>query len=452
MKKKTFGHAAVAGSGVAGLVAARILSDFFDQVTIFEKDEVPSTPAFRRGVPQGHHFHGLIPGGLRILTELLPGIDGDLRAAGSLLPAPDQLYYFLPEGKSYRQRYTPEPPPDSGERPLYVQTRPMLEHCVRARVEAIPNVKTRYGAGIQDVVTQDGVVTGVVVEGAPGDPVAVDLLIDAMGQRGKTLQWMEPMGFARPAEEIIHCDFAYTTVFVRPRDPGAFRDVGLLVLPNPQSEHPGRGGGLIRVEGGLWMVAAGGRYGDFPPRDFDGLMAFLATLHHPALHELARGTEPVGSPAHFRFPKSVRRRFDRLDAFPERLLPIGDAICFYNPLYGQGMTAACRQAKGLQTALAAAADGGEGLTGLWRRFFPEAYQETRTPWLFAAFADFRDPRCTGDFPVDDVHIPPLLYTLSAAAAKGDTEARRTLESIETMETRLDILERPPWRERLAAGA
>ncbi len=117
MADKPFNHAAVLGSGMAGLVTARVLSEFFDRVTLFEKDSVPASPDFRPGVPQGRHFHALIPGGLEIMSRLLPGIMEDLRAAGSLLPGPDQFYFFMPQGKSYALgQYVPEPQKDTGER------------------------------------------------------------------------------------------------------------------------------------------------------------------------------------------------------------------------------------------------------------------------------------------------------------------------------------------------
>lgn len=451
MTSKPFTHAAVVGTGIAGLLAARVLSDFFERVTVLEKDTAPSGPGFRRYTPQGRHFHGLIPGGMRVIQELLPGVADDLRRAGSLLPESHQIYYYRPEGKSYRQtRYVPEPPNDNGERLMYVQTRGLLEYTIRSHVEALPNVIVRYQAGAQDVVAREGRLTGVTLSAEPRDCIETELIVDASGRTSKTLQWLHQLGFERPDEEVIHCDFAYTTVFMRPKDPSSFSDVCFLVLPDPKAQHASRGGGLMRIEGGLWMVAAGGRYGDFPPQDLEGFTSFLATLPHPQLHQLVRGAELVGEPSHLRFPKGVRRRFDKLQAFPDGLVPIGDAIAHYNPAYGQGMAAACRQAKALQSALRSAAKT-RRLSGFWQHYLPEAFQETRAPWLFAALADFQDSRCSGDFPMEDLHLTRGLQYLAAEAARGDGDAALTLDALGTLSIRLDALEASPWRERIEGG-
>ena len=449
MTTKQFGHAAVVGSGISGLMAARVLSDFFTKVTLFDKDTVPSSPGFRRYIPQGRHFHGLIPGGMRIIMDLLPGVAEDLKQAGSLQPSPEQIYFYRPEGKSYRlSTYVPDPLPDTGERYMYMQTRGLLEHCIRTQVEAISNITTCYETNVHDVIAKDGKVTGLRLSDINGEVIETDLLVDATGRSSKLLKWIENLGFESPPKEMVNCDFAYTTVVMRPKDPQAFTDVSFLVLPNPKSTYPSRGGGLMRVEGGLWMVAAGGRYGDYPPSDFNGLTEFIKTLGNPRLYDLMCQAELVEDPAHFRFPISTRYRFDKLEAFPEGILPIGDAISHSNPVYGQGMASACRQAKALQAALTLSVGTGNGLDGIWRHYLPEALQENRASWLFAALGDFQDPRCSGDFPGEDMQLVSGLQYLSSQTAKGDMQARQTMEAIAALETRIDVLEQPPWSRRI----
>lgn len=446
MTARGFDHAVVLGSGIAGLVTARVLSDFFGRVTVIERDASPGAEAPRPGVPQGAHFHALLPGGLLVLKELFPRITSDLRAGGSLQPAPSEFYFFRPEGKSYLlSTYMPDPPPDTGQRPVYVQSRAMLEGCIRRRVEALPNVTFRYRARATDILGDSHNASGVRLES--GETISADLVIDALGRGGRTLEWLETLGYARPAENTVRCDLAYTSVFIRPRDPSVFKDVGFFAINVARM----RAAGLVRLEHDTWVASVSGSYGDYPPHDLPGFMAFARTVEQPLFDQLMSQTEPLSEPAGYRFNRSVRRRFELLTQFPEGLLPIGDAVCNYNPVYGQGMSAACRQAMGLWHLLSARKRNGRGLDGLWREFLPQAFQETRSAWLFAALADFRDGRCTGDFPVEEKDVIEVLQYLLTRASVGDSEALNMLLAIQTLIFSLDVLRQPPWTERAAAA-
>ena len=67
-------RAVVLGASMGGLLAARVLADFFRTVTVMERDVLPDDPAKRRGVPQGRHVHALLSGGSQILGGLFPGL------------------------------------------------------------------------------------------------------------------------------------------------------------------------------------------------------------------------------------------------------------------------------------------------------------------------------------------------------------------------------------------
>jgi len=438
----------VVGSGMAGLFAARVLSDHAEEVVLVDRDGIPDSPQVRDGVPQAHHFHGLLPGGLAIAGELFPGFVEDLEAGGAVAcTAGRDFVVWGPEGKSYALGvFQPEPMPIGT---FYVMSRPLLEHCVRRRVEALANVTTRYGTLVRDPLAEGGRVTGVVLDG--GGRLDAELVIDATGRNSRTVPWIAAMGSSTPQQSVVNCDFAYASAMIRPRDPDAMEGAGFFVLPDPAAEHAARGAYLVRIEDGLWLGGLGGRFGDYPPADVDGFREFGRTLLHPIWDEMVSGAELLTSPATFRFPRSVRRHFERLHDFPEGLLPIGDAICHFNPVYGQGMSSAALQAQALARLLDRRAGQDRGLAGLAQEFFPTAFEVTRTPWAMAAAVDFLDSRTTGDFPAEEMKNLAMFQLVSSLAAT-DPEAAKLTFDIVTLMRPLDALHEPPWPERLGLGS
>jgi len=424
---------------MGGLVTARVLADHFDSVLVLDRDTLPDEPEGRNGIPQGHHVHTILPGGFAILDGLLPGLGEALRDGGSHIPGPDEFYFLGPAGRSYSQLlHMPEPPtwrsPSDGG---YFQTRAWLEHCVRRRVSALPNVEIRDGTMVRELVVDGTRVRGVrTVE--DGRELESDLVIDATGRVSRTLGWLETMGFERPRESRIHCDFAYSSMRIQPADPERFTDVGCIFMAS--EAFPCRGGALFRVEDDSILATLGGRLGDYPPTDADAFAEFAATLVDPLFHDLLDGAEVV-SPLHrFRFPDEIRRHYRELEAFPEGLLPIGDAVCHFNPTYGQGMSSAARQAMALGGVLCEQREAGRSLDGVWRPFFEAAHEETRAPWLLASLADFQHEGTTGDFPVEEQRAIEALGALRERALSGDAEASETLLEITLMRTPLSAIE------------
>jgi len=439
-------RAAVVGSGMAGLFSARVLSDYFDQVIVIDRDDIPDAPGTRHGVPQGKHFHALLPGGLSIARDLFPGFADDLEAAGAVSCVGGQDFFvFRPEGKSYDlATYQPEPRPAGT---IYFMSRGLLEDCVRRRVAALPNVTTRYRSLVRAPLTAGSSITGVTVD--DGEHIEADLVVDATGRHARSVSWLAPLGYDAPVESVVNCDFAYASAVLRPADPGAIGGAGFFVLPKPESAEV-RGAYLVRVEDDTWLAGLGGRFGDYPPTDIDGWRAFGRSLAWPIWDELVSTAEMVTAPAPFRYPRSVRRHFERLERFPDGLVPVGDAVCHFNPVYGQGMSAAACQARALGDVLRRRVQGSRVLTGLAREFFPEAYEVTRTPWALAAAADFQDARTTGDFPHEELESLGMLLVLGALTGT-DPEAAQLMTDIVTLSRPLAALHESPWSERLAPG-
>jgi len=440
-------HAVVVGSGMAGLFSARVLADTFDHVLLMDRDDIPERPDARSGVPQGKHFHALLPGGLNIGCDLFPGLADDLEAAGAVrCVAGQDFFVFRPEGKSYDLgTYQPEPRPNGI---IYFMSRGLLEHCIRRRVEALPNVRTRYRALVREPLSEGGRVTGVMVDG--GERLSADIVVDATGRNARSVNWLPALGFDAPAESVVNCDFAYASAMLRPSDPDAIGGAGFFVFPRLESSIV-RGGYLVRVEGDTWLAGLGGRYEDHPPSDVAGWRDFGRSLAWPIWDELVSTAELITTPAPFRFPRSVRRHFERLERFPDGLVPLGDAICHFNPVYGQGMSAAACQARALGDVLQRRSRASGDLTGLALEFFPEAFEVTRTPWALAAAADFQDPRTTGDFPSEELETLGMFLDL-VRLAETEPEAAQLVTDIVTLTRPLAALSEPPWPDRLAPGA
>jgi len=445
----------VGGSGIAGLMATRLASDFFDEVILLDRDNIPESPHTREGVPQGNHFHAILPGGLGIMSKFFPDLKSELLAAGALACTLGRDFYsYWREGVSYSlNRFSP----NSFEGPQnFIQTRGLLEHVIRRNVESLGNVSTRYSTAILDPLAVGNRVCGVraSTDGRAED-LECDLYIDATGKAPRSIPWLEKLGFGRPDENVINTDFSYTSVFMKPKNWDAIDRIGFFVMRDPTSAFPNRMGGVIKLEQSLWIAFLGGRFGDYPPREMHEFSAWARSLHNPIVADLIATAEPVSPPSRFRFPRSIRRQFGKMQAFPDGLLPFGDAILHFNPLYGQGMSSACRQALGLHRLLKLRQDAGRGLAGLAAEFFPIAHEETRAPWLYAAMSDFAAPETTGEFPKEEAEAIDMMKFLESLVAK-DPNALRTLVDVATLELPLSAFMSEHWTKlrmaQTAAGA
>ncbi len=370
-------EAIVLGGSMAGLLAARVLADTFQSVTIVERDALPGGPAQRRGVPQGLHTHGLLASGRNVLEELFPGLERELVERGAVPNdiARDSRWFF--EGDCL-QRF------DSGLRGL-LMTRPLLEAAVRARVAAYPRVRICDACSVDGLATTADRrrVTGIRVGSRTID---ADFVVDATGRASKTPMWIESLGYERPVEESVQVGLGYATRFFRRRPTDLGGDTAVIIPPTPGGK---RGGVMLAQEGERWTVTLIAHFGGYPSTDLGAFIEFSQTLPAPFIHEVVSRAEPIGDGMSTRFPASTRRRYERLARFPDGYLVFGDAICSFNPIYGQGMSVAALQALELRAALAA------GTVDIAARFFRRAAKVVDIPWSVAVGNDLRMPETIG---------------------------------------------------------
>ena len=383
------GRAVVLGGSLAGLLSAVVLARHFEQVVIIERDDVAARSAgARRGVPQGRHSHGLLVGGSNAMERLLPGLTGELTARGAVMgDVTDRLRWWI--GGIEQTRFA------SGLNGLLV-SRPGLEDGVRRRVLRLPNVVLIGGYDVTGLVVSSDrrrvLGARVAVGRSGGDAGAAatdvvesgsvlgDLVLDATGRGSRAATWLTELGYPPVNESLVEAGMTYVTRRFRQR-PGVLDELdGDIVGTAPDSY---RSGVALRQEDGTWTVTIVGGFGERPPSELVEFRAYARSLPTSGLAEVATNCEPVGEPLTHRYPNSRWLRWDKVADRPEQFLVIGDAVCSFNPVYGQGMSSAALQVE----ALAAAITGpSEGLPERAAKGFARVIA---TPWTVATGSDRR---------------------------------------------------------------
>jgi 2-polyprenyl-6-methoxyphenol hydroxylase-like FAD-dependent oxidoreductase len=383
MSRQVGQHAVVLGGSMAGVLAARILAESYREVVVIDRDRVLGVRDARRGAPHTRHAHGLHARGHLIFEELFPGLTAELSAAG--VPTGD-----LGEMRWYFNARRLQP----AKTGLVSVTapRPVLEDHVRARVAALSNVRFLERCDILGLAaTPRGErIVGVRVQrqhdGADPEVVDADLVVDATGRGSRTPAWLEQLGYERPAEERVKVGLAYTTRHYRTA-PQMFDGVQ-SINPVASPAHP-RGAFFGQIGRDLCILSLTGVLGDYPPTEPAAFLEFVRTLPVPDVYDAVRDAEPLDDPVSFRFPASMRRRYERVARFPDGLLVLGDAACSFNPVYGQGMSVAALEALTLRAHLRL------GVRPSPRRFFADIARVIDTPWDISAGGDLDFPGVEG---------------------------------------------------------
>ncbi len=374
-------HVVVIGASMSGLLAARALESVFSRVTIIEKDNLHRGGAPRRSVPQGQHAHGLLACGRDVMESLFCGVSDELVEKGALEVDYLRDMMWVSDGQPIR----------SGPSAIggLLFSRPSLEEHIRSRLLKSKNVKLIAGASVTGLLrsADNKCVTGVTYEPVNGSAseISADLVIDASGRGSHSPAWLREMGYEAPREEKVSVGVTYTTCTFRRNASDLGGKLGVVVAASPPDW---RCGAMLAQEGDRWITSIGGYFGDRAPADHDGYRAFARTLPVPQIAEIIAAAEPLTPFATYSFVASLRRHYEELTSFPEGYLVLGDALCSFNPIYGQGMTVASLEARVLGTLLR------QRRAGIARRFFKVAKSLIDVPWDIVVGNDLQHPRAT----------------------------------------------------------
>ncbi len=330
-------HALVIGGSIAGLLAARVLVDYFDQITLIERDHYPNDPVFRPGVPQGHHIHILLVRGQRILETLFPGIKEKLLARGAIeRDYGDEFYYY--GGRCPRMSVE------------HLQgwscSRFLLEWQIRQDLVSFHNLTIMEGYEVLGLLGHTEAVHGVQfrARNCHGEnefqSLDADLVVDASGRSSRSIKWLEDLGYQAPQETVLSTGIGYATCLYDSVHPIPF--IGIQ-----STQQHRRGGVLMTVEGRVMV----GLTGDCPPLEKVPFLEFIKSLPDSALYDAVKDASPISPIYGYRQTENRLRHFDRLQRYPEQFLVMGDAVCTFNPIYGQGMAVAMLEALELRRCL-----------------------------------------------------------------------------------------------------
>jgi 2-polyprenyl-6-methoxyphenol hydroxylase-like FAD-dependent oxidoreductase len=437
-------HAVIIGAGIAGLIAARVLSDHFVRVTVLDRDLLPDEAAPRVWGPHGLHAHLLAHRGQEIIEQLFPGLFTAIGPQGSVaVDLGSQMLWRQAGITSIRAR--------TGVLSRF-QSGYALETQLRRQLRTFDNVCILQDAQVAALRTNcaGAAISAVeVVKPVCGQPrqtgLTVDLVVDASGRASQLPRWLQMLGYDCPAQDEVAVDYAYASRIYR--RPAGYRCDWLALQCDQDPQVGSRSVRIFPLEGDRWIVTAGGRFGERPPVDADGFLKFLEPMLDAHLIAALRTAEPVGPVVAGRIGSNQRRCYESLKRFPERLVVIGDALCSLHPWYGNGVAVAAEQALALDRCLRSTRGN---LTRAARDFLRVAGQVVDRQWQLAACEELRHAQASSPRPPFLAALDWFRHRVQVLSAR-DALAMQTLLDVTHMRVRPTAICKPALACKVAAS-
>ncbi|MBD2082986.1 monooxygenase [Leptolyngbya sp. FACHB-17] len=375
-------HAIVIGGSMAGLLAARVLSEQFERVTIVDRDQLPLSAEPRRGVPQSVQPHVLFSKGYQILEELFPGIGETLAARGAVEFDWGKDFLYFQKGN-----WTPTTETPIGLK-SYTCTRPLLESTVRQRVSSLPNVELLQN---QRVIGLWGNATSIQGIKLQQGGLSAQLVVDASGRSTHLPEWLQNLGLTPPPMTVVDPGLGYATR--RYRIPAeALPDAKIVLISQEPPDQP-RLGYLAQVEADQWIATLGGYGRDYPPLNDQGFVKFAQTLSDSAFYQAIVHAEPLSEIQAHRATVNRLYHYENTK-LPDGLIALGDAVCALCPIYGQGMTVSAMSSLVLRRWLQRSRNS--TLKGM--SFQKQLARSNAFPWSIATGSDSKFSTTKGAIP------------------------------------------------------
>ena len=372
------GKAIVIGGSIAGLLTARVLSDYFEEVILIEKDSYMEKGKVRNGTPQANHIHILLVKGREILQDFFPELERDLLKKGAnKIDFLNDIRYRLPSGWA--------PKFNSGII-TFTCTRTLLENTIRYQIQKISKIKIEQGKQITSLVLED--TNKIILKTKEGKEIHGDLIVDCTGRNTKTPSWLEDIGFPKPKETKIDSFVGYATRrYIPPKNDRKWK---MLAIFNDPTTNP-RTGVIYPIEDGKWLVGLYGIGKNYPPTDEKGFLEFIKNLESNELYDALKDATPDSEIHGYRIQGSRKYHYEEMSQWPENFIVLGDAVSVFNPYYGQGITSAALGAKVLDEML----KNSKIEKGFSQKFQKKLAKAVSLPWILGTSEDMRWPTTLG---------------------------------------------------------
>jgi len=438
--------ALVIGAGIGGLSAAGALANYFEGVEIIERDDLPASAGSRSGTPQDRHPHGLLAGGLRALDRIFSGFKRDLASAGAVPVS------FAREVQFERPDVGVLPKRDFGISVLCA-TRPLIELVLRRRAEAVANITLRPASRVIGIVPAAGGagVRGLQLVNGAGrfETLDADLVVDASGRGAPTLTLFDALCWDRPQMTEIGVEITYATAVVEIPPYATTEWKAVLTLPDPP--HSALRAIIVPTEGGRWIIAIADHSATAWIETWEAFLEASRSLITPTVYNALRYARPPDGIRHYRFPVSAWKHYERLPRLPRGVLPVADAFCRFNPIHGQGMSSAAKQALLLQDVLYRAATDPDPIAAAQAEFMTEVASVLETPWIMSTSADLAFPQTRGERPDNFAQAREFEAALFRAAVTDQVVHRAMIEVAQLLQP-YQRLREPDIARRVEAAA
>ncbi|HJT10146.1 MAG TPA: 2-polyprenyl-6-methoxyphenol hydroxylase-like oxidoreductase [Candidatus Nitrosotalea sp.] len=381
-------HAIVIGGSISGMISAQILSKYFKKVTIIEKDDNLDSQTLRKSVPHAIHPHILLAKGIDILSSIFPDFIHDIAISGAVRAdiSKDSEHFV---GHDWQPRF-------KSSLVCYFCSRRLLESIIKKQISKNDKINFICGIIVMGLVSKNEKITGVKIKKSDqsyeNGILHGDLIIDASGKNSKTIEWLSSLGYEKPEEIHVDSMIGYASRYYKIPQL-ADRETKLTIIFNKPPHFP-KMGGIISIEDDKWLVGLYSIGKDLPSTNEMDFLEFSKNLAHSKVYDMIKNAEPLSQIYGYRMKGGRRIMYENLSSWPTNFLVIGDAVCTFNPFYGQGMTVAALGGLVLDNCLKKYLSK----TNFGNTFQKKLSKINSRPWLLATGEDFRWPTTIGDRP------------------------------------------------------